>query len=72
MSQTSTLLPLSKVNRLPYTCLAKDLRNRRTFRALLRDERLLRLRELRCIYRYQLLTQPRDAKLELQPQTNKF
>ncbi|MFC2966846.1 AAA family ATPase [Acidimangrovimonas pyrenivorans] len=49
--------------------LAADLRNRRAFLALLQDERLLRLRELRCLHAFPLLSQPGKISRKLQLQT---
>lgn len=57
---------LGKVGRLPDTCVATDLGNRRAFLALLQDKRLLRLRELRCFHRSQLLFHPENARRKLQ------
>jgi len=43
------LLPV-EIGRLADPCLAADLSHRRSFLALLDDERLLRVRELRCLH----------------------
>src|SRR5690606_6504355 len=61
------LLPV-EISRLADPGLAADLRHRRAFLTLLQDERLLRLRELRCLHRLPTLFRPgkRTGKLQLQ------
>jgi transposase len=62
-----SLLPV-EICHLTDPRLATDLRDRRAFLALLQDERLLRLREPRCLHANPLLSQPgkRSGKLQLQ------
>jgi hypothetical protein len=70
--QPAILLLPGKVGRLPNPRLATDLSNRCAFLALLQDERLLRLRELRCLHAIPLLSQPGKTSRKLQLQTIQF
>ncbi|TCS51615.1 hypothetical protein EDD52_14115 [Primorskyibacter sedentarius] len=65
------LLPI-EVRRLADPSLPADLGDRRASLALLQDEGLLRLRELRCFHAIPLLSQPGKYSGKLQPQTIQF
>lgn len=65
------LLPV-EVGHLTDSSLAADLGDLRAFLALLQNNRLLRFRELRCLHRSQLLSQPGNISRKLQFQTLQF
>lgn len=57
---------LAVLERVANPSLPAYLRDGRPFFALLQDERLLRFRELRCLHRLQLLSQPGNVSRKLQ------
>ena len=70
--QTGIFLLPVEVGRLRDPCFAADLGHQRAFLALLQNKRSLRFRELRCLHRSQLISQPRKRSRKLQIQTVQF